>query len=505
MGPMSVDAPIATRDAEAPAHAHGNAAHAVRNAIVLGGSLVATWSVALVVRLFLPRSLGPALFGEFNFADVLAANAFGFIGFGLDTYIQKEIHARPSHTSEFLGGLFLVRVLASAILFGALGWLLVATGRSPALLRTVFIFGLAQMASICAGTLATLLYVSQTVGRLALLNVTSKLLWGGGVGVALVMHASIEWFAVAFLLSETLRLLVLLRLVRSSLTLRIDLPNTWLVLRASAPFYATAVAAALYARIDVNIMGMLLPDKEVGFYGAAANVSGIAMLMAPLMSWVLMPQLAHAAVRSREELNAMFRRAIEGVLALAVPVSLMLALGADLIVTRLFGEKFLPAIGSLRVLSPMFVAVYLAMLAATHLNLTNRSWRVTSVTVGSLALNALLNLFLIHPAYRLLGEGGAGVVAAAISVACEVLVAATLLAMIGRTAWDRRSILCAVKSLGACGVVSVAHIAMSRLGPARLVVDLALYVAIIVSTGAVDVVELYNLVRSAARGRHVPA
>ena len=137
----------------------------------------------------------------------------------------------------------------------------------------------------------------------------------------------------------------------------------------------------------------------------------------------------------------MFRRAIEGVLALAVPVSLMLALGADLIVTRLFGEKFLPAIGSLRVLSPMFVAVYLAMLAATHLNLTNRSWRVTSVTVGSLALNALLNLFLIHPAYRLLGEGGAGVVAAAISVACEVLVAAALLAMIGRTAWDRRSIL----------------------------------------------------------------
>jgi len=120
----SGDVPALTTNNAASTHGapSGEAMRAVRGAFVLGASLVATWTVALVVRLLLPRSLGPALFGEFNFADALAANAFVFITFGLDTYIQKELPARPSHQSEFIGGVFVVRLVASALLFGARGF-----------------------------------------------------------------------------------------------------------------------------------------------------------------------------------------------------------------------------------------------------------------------------------------------------------------------------------------------------------------------------------------------
>ena len=130
---MSGEAPVAAERGSVvpPSAPAGAGVAAVRNAAMLGASLAATWSVALVVRLFLPRSLGPTVFGEFNFADVLAANAFGFIGLGLDTYIQKETPARPTHTSEFLGGALLVRLVMSMIIFGAL-WL-AASGRSPTL------------------------------------------------------------------------------------------------------------------------------------------------------------------------------------------------------------------------------------------------------------------------------------------------------------------------------------------------------------------------------------
>ncbi len=504
----SGDVPAVKPESAAPSSTGappGEAVRAVRNAFMLGASLVATWTVALVVRLLLPRSLGPALFGEFNFADALAANAFVFINLGLDTYIQKEIPARPNHTSEFVGGMLALRLLISVVLFGTLAVLLAASGRPTALVRTVFVFGLAQLISIVAATLATLLYVSQTVGRLAVLNVVSKLLWAGGVGVALFEHASIEWFAVAFLVSEAVRLVVIFRIVGNTLQLRVDFASTWKVLIASAPFYMATVAATLYAKIDVNIMGVLMPDKEVGFYSSAANVSSVAMLMAPLMGWVLMPQLSRAATRSRDELNAMFRRSIEWVLALAVPISMMLMLGADVIVLHLFGAKFLPAVASLRVLAPIFVAVYLAMLASTYLNLIDHSWRVTLLTIGSLALNALLNVIFIRPSYRAFGEGGAGIGAAAISVASEMVVAAALLAMIGRSAWDRRSVLCCGKSLAACVVVCGAHVAMRPLGPARLALDLALYLVLIVATGAVNVRELYTVLRSASRGSHAAA
>jgi O-antigen/teichoic acid export membrane protein len=498
----SGDANLVPPDADAHGPPSAETVHAVRNAFMLGASLVATWTVALLVRLLLPRTLGPALFGEFNFADALAANAFGFLGLGIDMYIQKELPARPEHASEFIGGMFALRVAGSLILFAALALSLLASGRPHALVRTVLVFGMAQLVSICAATLATVIYASQNVRKLAVLNVASKLLWAGAVGVALCLHAGIEWFALAFFFSEAFRLVSLLRIVRTSLVLRIDAASTWRVLVASAPFYVAAVAGALYAKIDVSIMGMLMPDREVGFYSSAANISSVAMLMAPLMGWVLMPQLSRAAARSREDLGVMFRRSIEWVLIVAVPVSMMLALGADQIVPHVFGAKFLPAIGSLRVLSPIFVAVYVAMLASTYLNLTDRSWRVTLLTMGSLALNALLNVILIRPASRWLGEGGAGIGAAAISMTSELLVAAVMLGMIGRPAWDRRNIAACVKSLAACALVSLAHVAMRPLGPARLAADLALYLALIVVTGAVHLRELLSVVRSAAGGRH---
>jgi hypothetical protein len=101
-----------------------------------------------------------------------------------------------------------------------------------------------------------------------------------------------------------------------------------------------------------------------------------------------------------------------------------------------------------------------------------------------------------------LGEGGAGIGAAAISMTSELLVAAVMLGMIGRPAWDRRNIAACVKSLAACALVSLAHVAMRPLGPARLAADLALYLALIVVTGAVHLRELLSVVRSAAGGRH---
>ena len=114
----SSDAQPLALDAEAPSTQGPpphDAVRAVRNAFMLGASLVATWSVALVVRLLLPRSLGPSLFGEFNFADALAANAFALIGYGLDTYIQKEIPARPDHTCNAVEDLLpIFSALASA-------------------------------------------------------------------------------------------------------------------------------------------------------------------------------------------------------------------------------------------------------------------------------------------------------------------------------------------------------------------------------------------------------
>src|SRR5689334_4697304 len=88
-----------------------DAAVALRNGLRLGGSLLATWTVALVVRFQLPRHLGPEAFGRFNFCDAFTGGVFSFLGLGVTTYIMKEISVRPAHASDFFGGLLLLRAV----------------------------------------------------------------------------------------------------------------------------------------------------------------------------------------------------------------------------------------------------------------------------------------------------------------------------------------------------------------------------------------------------------
>ncbi len=477
----------------------------MRNMAIVGTSLVATWSVALLVRLVLPRRLGPAIFGQYSFAEALAINGFAFLGLGVDMYIQKEIPRRPEHASDFFGGTQLIRVAGSVVILAVLALTARRAGYGAEVVGTTLAFGVAQLCVLLANTCATLLYAARRVGRLSALNIATKVVWAAGVSLALVRRASLWTYAAVAVLSEAIRLVVLYRLSQTvaDVRVRIEPRQTFTVLRRSAPFWVNQVAIVLYSKIDVAIMGMLVTDRELGFYGAATNISSVAMLMSPFVGWVLTPQLARV-VDDRVEFVSLLRRSFEWTLALAIPIAMILGLGADVIVHGVFGAKFDPAIGAMRMLMPIFVVVYVAMLGATAMILLDRSWTVTIVTLLSLVANALLNLIVVRPAWHALGEGGAGVGAAAISVSTEAVVAVTYIWYLRREILDARNVTSALKSLAACAVVVAFHVLSPDLRAWRLPIDVVLYSALVVGTRAVRVSELVALVRTTLtrRGSH---
>ncbi len=464
---------------------------AVKSALTLGTSLLLTWSVALVVRIFLPRYLGPSLFGTFNFAESFCTTFFIFLGLGVDTYIQKEIPNRPAHASDFFGGFILLRLGMSALLFVAMAVVLALTHRPPMVQRVVFIFGVAQMLVALDGNLAALLHASSDVGELAVINVGSKVLWSLGMGVSLALHAGLEGLAAAFLISEVVRAAALLHLTRRYLGIRME----WMpaavkaVIIASFPFYLSQVANNVYAKIGISLLSILSNDTEVGWYSAAFNLAGLSLLVSPLVASVLLPLLSRAICRSEAEMFAIMSRSIRVILMVVLPVSLMLGLGAEVWVKTLFGASFAPATHSLRVLAPMFVLTYVAMVVATCLVLLGRAWAVTGVSFAALALNLALNLVLVPGAMRALGPGFAGSAAATSVIVTELAVMVALLAMVGARAFDRWSVSSIARAVACCVLVVGIDALLRPLGSARLVVDAAAYPALLFSLGAVRVEE----------------
>jgi O-antigen/teichoic acid export membrane protein len=364
----------------------------------------------------------------------------------------------------------------------------------------VYVYGFACFATAMNMTFAALLHAQGTVDELSVLNIVSKAVWASGTLLALVLRWPLAAIPGALLVSETLKLVVSARLVQKHLKVRwrLDGPAMRLALLASLPMFLNTAAHTIYNKLDVSILAVVAGDREVAWYGAASLLAGLTLIIAPMIGWVLMPLFAKARARSEDEYTSILRRSLELVLSFAIPSSLFMALGSELWVSLLYGEKYAPAAASLRLLSPLFVLTYVAMLNAHSLILTGRAWSQAFISIGGVLVNPLLNWLFVPPAMRWFGLGGAGRGAACAQLGTELLVTAAMMRLVGLRAFDRRTLVMLLKTAAVCLVVWLLDgWLVPRLHPiARLLADFGVYAALLLASGAVRVRETIDFART---------
>lgn len=472
------------------------------NAGKLGISLVLTWTIAIAVRIFMPRHLGPAAFGAYAFADGLAANAMGFLTLGVDTYTLREEPLRPRHANEYFWGVTLFRLaIAVAVLVVGIP-LLAASGQSEQIQHLTIVFGAGYLVAQIAGSLAASLQANTIVDLVAVANVATKVAWGGLVAAALLGGAPLEALAGAMLVSELLKGALLYRESRRRVGLRwrLDPGVTRVVLAASLPFYANSLIRVMN-RLDLAALGFLAGEQEVGWYGAAGMFYLLVLLLSPLMSSVYLPLLSRVRARSEADLWRVTSRTAETVLAVSIPLALFLALGADIWVRILFGEAFAPSALSLRATAPLAVLTYVASLLAMALFTIRRHWTVTVSSIVGTVASPLVAVACIPVGARLLGPGGAGAGAAMGAIAMEACIIAIQLRVVGLKAVGRGTVVLAARALAVGAAVTGAHVLMAPLGVWRLAVDAVLYVALGWPVGILPVRQMLALIRDVQQAR----
>ncbi|MFH1808777.1 MAG: flippase [Pseudomonadota bacterium] len=477
---------------------------ALRNTLRLGLSLAVTFGVAFLVRFWLPRYLGPDTFGLVYFAEEFAAAFFVLGTLGVETYIHKEVSTRPALASEFFGTFTLFRLLVGLGILGAMAVTLHGMGKSEIEWRLVALFAAGQILFVHNSSLGAMLQAVGTVGELAWIKAGAKVLWGVGIVTGLLIERSfVEVIAISFLVTEALRLPLLTRAARRHLGLRFTVRRQALrlVLAASMPYFINYVAFRIYSKIDVSMLSYLTTDREVGWYGAAANVTAIVFLVLPLLNAVIIPMGARIAQTSEDAASATMRGTLRMVLILTVPMALLLALNASTVVPLLFSSSYLPSVTAMQVLTPLVPLTYVCSMLGSHLVQLGRIWSVTSISLVGLVLNPVLNALLIVPVWRALGDGGAGIAAASTTVLTELVAAALLFAALGRASWDRAQSLLLLKLVLVSALLGGAHLWLQRLGLLAIPVEIVLYVMLAAPLGALPLRSMLQRVRHALRPR----
>lgn len=476
-GPRSLPADSVKRDT----------ALALRNATTLGLSLIATWSVALVVRLYLPRKLGPELFGAYNYAENFAIGSTAILSMGIDTYIQKEVAVRPSHASEFFGTLNALRALLTPFLLAVCYLILRAMGRSPFDQEVALLYSAAQILVITNSNQASLIQASCKVSGLAILNVASKLIWGAAVAVILLGGRGILAITAVFFISEVLRGLALYFLARKhvGLTLTFQWKALPPVLLGGLPFGLANLGSSVYGSIGRLLLARIVDDTEVGYYGAAFNFASLALFLSPLVGAALLPVLSKTAARSDQDMQDILSQAIELVLMLALPVSLIMGVGADIWSVFLFGKAYAPSAPSLRVLSGLFVLTYLSMLMVAGLLQRGRSWDVAAASLLGIVINPIMAYALIGPFRSWIGPGGAAFGVAVALLLTEAVIITMYSVRLGQFPLARDGRIRMAKAIVCVAAVIAVDLLIKPLGPARLAVDFAVYAALVLLFRAV--------------------
>jgi len=221
------------------------------------------------------------------------------------------------------------------------------------------------------------------------------------------------------------------------------------LLQLAVPAFLLMLSVRLFDRIGLLMLKALGDsDVEVGFYGAAQNLSMIAGIVAMTTTPILISTLS-AARRCGETANA--RRAASDSIRAALgllPFAAIVAGSSEEVVELLFGRTFIGAAPLAAWMMLVAVTLIVISVATALLIARGRLWGTVLLTTPLLPLSILLHALVI-PRYGAFGAAGVTAATGALGAAACVLTAIMV--------WDLRlPVGTLVRSLILTGVAYVA-------------------------------------------------
>ncbi|MFA6296296.1 MAG: flippase [Patescibacteria group bacterium] len=177
----------------------------------------------------------------------------------------------------------------------------------------------------------------------------------------------------------------------------------WLnIIKLALPFGISVIFVTIYYRIDSVMLKFFKGDSEVGLYNAAYNLIFALNFIQGIVITSIYPIMSKLFVSSREQLMKLFEISIRILAIFAFPIGVGTALLADRLILLIYGEKFIAASSSLRVLIWALVFMFLNVSIANLMNVVNLQKIVAYQIIIAAIFNIVANVFII-PKYGAAG------------------------------------------------------------------------------------------------------
>lgn len=374
--------------------------------------------LSLVVGFIIARYLGPSSFGDLSFAIAFTGIFAAVAALGLDSFIIRELINHPESKYQILGTAFWMRIAVNVLLIPT-AVLIYMWFRSMAVIQDE---SLAILIAFCG--LASLFKSFNIIDSYFQSQVQSKyvvhvqnvcLVVSAGVKILLiVLNLPVIYFALALsldalFLAGGLVLIYRRKAYQHISSWRFNGNRAKSLLEQSWPLIMSAVMVSLYMQIDL-VMLKTKGSEAVGIYAAAARISEAWFFIPVAIVTSVFPAIIHARKTDVPRYNKRLRNLYDLLIGLSLPVALVISLGANTIITLLYGNQYEGAGLMLAIHIWSGIFVFLGSASSQYLlaeGLTIISFKRTAL--GAIT-NIVLNIWLI-PLYAGVGASIATLVA----------------------------------------------------------------------------------------------
>ena len=261
---------------------------------------------------------------------------------GTASLLVREGARDARQIGHILGVLVLWRIVvlaaASAVLWVAL-ILLVPPFRAPVVLFAALGLAVQQFAELTRAVFIAL----QKMGVSSLHSAIENLVWltVTGVLIALGIDLRVVFVAAAcVMVASTLFGFVLIAAL-TEVRVAFAGPSEWIRLAIkTGPFAAFVIIGVAYSRVDILLVGALVPANSlitVGAYFAAARLLTALEYLPDAVGRALFPQLSRAYQQGADAVRTVLKPPVSFLLLVALPIPVVIAFVGPQLMTLLFG------------------------------------------------------------------------------------------------------------------------------------------------------------------------
>lgn len=371
----------------------------------------------LLVGIFVARYLGPEQYGLMNYVFSFVAIFSVLATFGIDNIIIRELAKTGSNKEILLGTAFTLKLIFAGFTIILIVVTLFLFESDDLTFKMVLIYSF----TILLGSFSVIrnYFTSIVFNEFIVKTEIIRILIGAGIKLyLLIYHYQLVWFIVA----SVFEVIIIAsgytysyrKKVGSIKEWKFDLNIAKMLIMQSFPLLLSGTAIIIYQKLDQVMIRNMIDNAALGQYSVAARFIDLVIFIPTIIAQTVTPLLVQAYQRNIAEYQQKRQQFIDLMVWSSLLIALVFSLGANLLVTFLYGEQYLGAIPVLQIMAWQAVFVALSSSSGQLIIIENLQKYVFLRNLTGCAVSIIMNLILI-PIYGIIGSAIATVVALAFS------------------------------------------------------------------------------------------